>query len=167
VLRVVEYPDPVLKQACLAVEVFDSGLATFVDQMVEAMYASGGVGLAAPQVGASNRILTIDPSGGESNTQLMVLVNPSVTWRSAEAEVGEEGCLSLPGVKLLVPRSLAVDVEYFDLVGVLHSMQCRGLQARIVQHEVDHLDGVMMLDRVGVMSRKLVQKHLSKNKRGT
>jgi peptide deformylase len=163
-LDIVEYPDPILSQHCHEVTAFDAGLRDLVGSMAEAMYASHGVGLAAPQVRWKERILLIDPSGGEEANQLVALINPRVTWRSPETEAGEEGCLSLPGVQLLIPRAAAVDVEYHDPMGVAQKMRCVGFKARIVQHEVDHLDGIVMLDRIGFLARKLALKDLGKSR---
>jgi peptide deformylase len=161
-LPFVAYPDPVLLQACLPVEQFGADLQVLVDQMVETMYAGNGVGLAAPQVGVLKCIMLVDPSAGEATNELQVLVNPRVIWRSPEVEAGQEGCLSLPGVKLTVLRSLAVDVVYHDLASTLQHVRCTGLRARIMQHEADHLAGTLMLERVGKMARKLALKDLPK-----
>ena len=157
-LTIVEYPDAVLLKQAAEVTVFDADLRMLIDSMAEAMYVSNGVGLAAPQVGRSQRLLLIDPSGGEEANGLMALINPRVTWRSPEQEHGEEGCLSLPGVGLLVPRAAAIDIEYHDAMGKLQQMRCTGFKARVVQHEVDHLDGILMLDRVSHLERKLALK---------
>ena len=161
-LDIVEYPNPVLSQPCHDVTTFDSGLRSIVESMAEAMYAADGVGLAAPQIGWKERILIIDPSGGEEANTMLALINPRVTWRSPEQQLGEEGCLSLPGVRLQIPRSVAIDVEYHDTMGVLKQMRCTDLKARIVQHEVDHLDGIVMLDKIGFLARKLAMKDLGR-----
>jgi peptide deformylase len=163
-LDLVFHPNELLATPCSLVTAFDAELKAFVDQMVETMYASNGVGLAAPQVGATRCILTMDPTGGEETDTLRVLVNPRVTWRSPEVEQGEEGCLSLPGVKLLVLRSLAVNVEYHDLAGKAQQSSYAGLAARIVQHEIDHLDGTLMFDRVGPMARRQALRDIPRNR---
>ena len=161
-LDLIEYPSSILNEQCDDVSVFDAGLRSFVDNMVEAMYASGGVGLAAPQVGSSLRIAIIDPSGGEEANRLVTLINPRVTWRSSEEALGEEGCLSLPGVTLQVPRSLSVRVDYDDAAGSHHSMALDKQVARIAQHEIDHLDGIVMLDRVSSLTRRMALKDMRK-----
>jgi peptide deformylase len=163
-LDVVEYPHDILDTPCDPVVEFDHGLKHLVEQMVETMYAQHGVGLAAPQVGVSCRVLVMDPSGGEEGNQLRVLINPEVTWRSPEQESRDEGCLSMPGMQLKVLRPVAVEVKYFDLEGKEHQVQYGEWLARIVQHESDHLDGVMMIDRVGTMQRKLALKSLGKKR---
>jgi len=159
-LDIVEYPSSDLKWSCAPVTRFDAGLKALAEEMATTMYAGDGVGLAAPQVGATSRILVMDPSGGEGKDQLLVLVNPEVTWVSPELEVGEEGCLSLPGIRLKVPRHAAVEVKYLDLEGNAQLFRYVGWASRIVQHEIDHLDGILMLGRVGPMQRKLALKSL-------
>lgn len=160
-LRIVTYPDPVLERQCDDVAEFDVDLKRLVDDMAEAMYASRGVGLAAPQVGLSKNIVLVDPSAGESGNQLVAMVNPKITWCGDDLEVGEEGCLSLPGVGLQVPRSMHVVVEYLDIRGQAHRLDCTAWQARIVQHEVDHLLGITMLKRVGRLARQMALKNLA------
>ena len=161
-LAVVEYPNTVLAQKCQDVLSFDDELRSLVAQMVDTMYASNGIGIAAPQVGSNLRILLIDPSGGEVANQMIPMINPRVTWRSLQTEASDEGCLSMPGKVFSIVRSLAVEVEYHDVNGLSHKLQCTGLTARIVQHEVDHLDGIMMIDRVSAKVRKLALKSIGK-----
>jgi peptide deformylase len=164
VLDIVEYPDPILTQPCHDVTRFDEALRELSGAMAEVMYASNGVGLAAPQVRRKERIVLIDPSGGEEANQLTVMINPRVTWRSPELEVGVEGCLSVPGVTLQVPRSVAIDVEYLDVTGTQQLVRCTEFKARIVQHEVDHLEGIVMLDKIGLLARKLALKDLGRKR---
>lgn len=161
-LNLVEHPDPRLVARCTDVSVFDSELNQLIDSMIDMMYTKAGVGLAAPQVGVLQRFVLIDPSGGDEANQLVALINPSVTWQSVEKETEAEGCLSMPGTILQVPRSVAVDVEYHDVKGHLQVMRCTGFKARIVQHEVDHLDGIMMFDRASNLARMLAKKSLGK-----
>lgn len=158
-LKLVEHPNAVLSTPAEGVIIFDSELRHFLDEMAVVMYLSRGVGLAAPQVGVSKRALLIDPSGGDEANKLQVLINPVVIWTSDEKQMGTEGCLSLPGVQLQVPRSVAVTVEYHDSTGQARRLECRDAwTARIIQHEIDHLNGYMMLDRVGPLARKLAMK---------
>ncbi len=163
-LDVVEYPNDILDTPCTDVVRFDHELKQLVDRMAETMYAKHGVGLAAPQVGVSDCVLVMDPSGGDEGNQLRVLINPEVTWRSPEQELRDEGCLSMPGVAVKVLRPVIVEVKYFDLEGKQHQVQYGEWLARIAQHEIDHLRGVMMIDRVGPMQRKLALKSLGKNR---
>lgn len=163
-LKLVKYPEAVLTRQCSPVAEFNDELRALVDGMAEIMYTEEGVGLAAPQVGVSKNVLLIDPSGGEEANGLVALINPRVTWRSPEQEVSQEGCLSLPGAILQVPRSIAVDVEYHDVMGNLQVRRFTEFEARIVQHEVDHLDGVLMIDKVGRLARTLVMKGLGNSR---
>lgn len=163
-LDIVEYPSKDLKWSCAPVERFDAQLAHLAEEMATAMYAGDGVGLAAPQVGLTHRILVMDPTGGDSGNAMRTLVNPKIVEASAEMVTGEEGCLSIPGVKLSVPRHAWVSVEYLDLVGNQHKEAFVDWAAKIVQHEIDHLDGILMLDRVGPMQRQLALKSLRKGR---
>lgn len=158
-LKIIDYPNPILSVRALHVTNFDEEIKILIEEMIVTMYATGGVGLAAPQVGCSQRIVIIDPSAGEDANNLVAMINPVVTWVSEQKVVSEEGCLSLPRVRLQVPRSIAVNVEYHDAMGNHKLLQCRDVyMARIIQHEVDHLDGLTMLDRVGPLARKLALK---------
>jgi len=163
-LDLVEYPNDVLVGSTELISTFDRSLKDLAESMTERMYLSNGVGLAAPQVGVTRKVVLIDPSAGDEANQLMVMVNPRVTWQSEEVAPGDEGCLSLPGVVTRVFRSLAVDVEYYDVEGVMQTVRCTDFKARIAQHEIDHLDGIMMIDRVGHLSRMQALKHIGKNR---
>lgn len=146
---------PVLRRVAARVERFDGDTDRVIAMMIESMYASSGVGLAAPQVNVSQRIAVIDHSGGDDANQMTVMINPDVIWRSAETASGAEGCLSLPGVMLDVVRHVAVDVEYSSVDGVRRVERLAGIRARIAQHEIDHLDGILMIDRVSSLVRRL------------
>lgn len=161
-MRVVTYPDPVLDRPCDDVTEFGLHLKRLADDMAEAMYASRGVGLAAPQVGLSKRFILVDPSAGESANGLVAMANPRIAWTSPELEVQEEGCLSLPGVYLPILRAVACDVVYLDTEGKAQMMRCTGLQARIAQHEIEHLSGITMLLKVGPLARQLALKNLTR-----
>jgi peptide deformylase len=162
-LKVVEYPNPVLSTPCDDVTTFDGELKQLVAEMAEAMYVAQGVGLAAPQVNLTRRLILVDPSGGEKSSELLALINPVIAWRSAELEVSEEGCLSLPGIRLQIPRPLAVQVNYVDVDGKEQRRLFKKMWARIVQHEMDHLTGTLMVDKVGSLARRLALKNLTHN----
>ena len=153
-----------LKTKCTNVIGIDVGLRNFINAMTQKMYASEGVGLAAPQVGSLLRVITIDQSAGESGNELMTLINPTITWFSPELTTLKEQCLSLPGLFLHVKRSIACDVEYIDLFGNLNYERFTNFKACIVQHEFDHINGMLMVDRVGPLARDLALKNLSKTK---
>lgn len=151
---IVKHPDTALRQQSSRVDVFDDELVSLVSEMVETMYVERGVGLAAPQVGVNKRIVVIDPSCGERAHELLVMVNPVILQLSDDRGIAEEGCLSLPGKKFIVIRSDTIVVEYVGVSGTRNVLECHGDLARIVQHEIDHLDGIIISDRAVVPRRR-------------
>lgn len=146
--------DPVLRRTAQPVaEVSDETRALIAD-MFDTMYAEDGVGLAAPQVGVGQRVIVVDPR--EEGVQPFALVNPVILERSVELERAEEGCLSIPGLKEIVERPAGVTVRGFDEHGAEVTLSGTGLIARVLQHEVDHLDGILFIDRVSPLKRKLL-----------
>jgi peptide deformylase len=147
--QVRQYGDPVLRMRADDVETFDEELARIAGRMVELMHDADGVGLAATQIGIVRRffVCTLD---GEDR----VLVNPVVTPVGDDTEVDEEGCLSLGPVRMPIERAVRVDVEARDATGEPVSLSLEGMDARVVQHELDHLDGVLLLDRADAESRR-------------
>ncbi|HXD55302.1 MAG TPA: peptide deformylase [Solirubrobacteraceae bacterium] len=151
-LRLVrKFGDPVLRAKALPVERFDSDLAEEAESMGRLMHDALGVGLAATQLGILHRMLVYQ---AYVDDPLTVLVNPEIEWRSDEKEPGEEGCLSLPGVHVEVERHAAVRVRARDVTGAEIEIDAEGLEARVIQHEIDHLDGILILDRIGRDARK-------------
>jgi peptide deformylase len=146
-----QYGDPVLRSRALPVEVFDAALADEVRRMAFLMDEALGIGLAATQLGNMHRLLVyrVEPDG-----PLGVLVNPSIEFRGDELETMEEGCLSLPGVSVEVERPVDIRVRAQDEQGAPLLLEASGLEARVIQHEVDHLDGVLILDRTTRDQRK-------------
>jgi peptide deformylase len=142
--QVVKFGNPVLKSAASPVTEFDGGLAADAERMIGLMRDAVGVGLAATQLGTLRRMLVFQVG---SEAEPTVLVNPEIEWRSADLATAEEGCLSLPGVVVDVERPLHVRARAVDIRGEPLSIEASGLEARVIQHEVDHLDGVLMLDR--------------------
>lgn len=155
------YPDPVLRVVCPPVERFDGELAELVEDMVETMYAAPGVGLAAPQVGVERRVTVVDPSAGEEAGLLQVLVNPEIE-RSEGRETDLEGCLSLPAITEKVDRAARISVDAFDAEGRPIHLEAEGLLARVIQHEVDHLDGVLFVDRLTGLRKERACRRLKK-----
>src|SRR3954451_4556963 len=145
------YGDPALRSRARPIEVFDEALADEVKRMGRLMDDALGIGLAATQLGVMHRLLVyrVDPDAA-----LGVLINPEVEYRSDELETMEEGCLSLPGVGVEVERSLHVRVRASDETGAPVVVEASGLEARVIQHEIDHLDGVLILDRPSRDQRK-------------
>lgn len=151
-----KYPHPVLRKRAADVKNFDDNLRTLVDDMVETMYAEPGVGLAAPQVGVSQRVLVIDTTVGERPGALIVLVNPVLVSATGRA-VAEEGCLSVAGIRGDIPRAEVVEVRGWTLDRQEISLKGRGLLARAFQHEIDHLEGMLIWDRMGKVQREILK----------
>jgi peptide deformylase len=143
--------DPVLKSRATPVDRFDDALRSQVSRMGGLMSDALGVGLAAPQVGMSQRLLVyrVGP-----DAPLIALANPEIEWASDETEPGEEGCLSIPGIAVDVDRHVHVRVKALDEAGEERRVEASGLEARVIQHELDHLDGVLILDRTTKEQRK-------------
>lgn len=146
--------DPVLRQKAAPVQTITEEQRQLIRDMFDTMYAEEGVGLAAPQVGVSERIIVVDPH--EDETQPFALINPEILQASKETEKGEEGCLSIPGLRDLVERSKSVRVRGLSPEGELREFDAENLLARILQHEIDHVDGVLFIDRVSPLKRKLL-----------
>ena len=132
--------------------------------MFETMYKAPGIGLAAPQVGVSERLIVLDVADGEERRP-MVLVNPEIVWRSGERATAEEGCLSLPGQFADVTRPQAVKVRYLTEHGEERVLEADGLLARCVQHEIDHLDGILFVDHLTALKRNMIMRKLIKTRR--
>jgi len=149
--RVRKFGDPVLRAKALPVERFDEALAREIERMGELMHDALGVGLAATQLGVLHRVLVYRVYAEDP---LTALVNPVIEWRSEEQETAEEGCLSLPGVHVEVERAASVRVTAQDEHGKRLEIEAESLPARVIQHEVDHLDGILILDRISRQARK-------------
>jgi peptide deformylase len=148
-LRVLTVGDPVLKERAREVDCSREDLTALVENMGETMYSAPGIGLAATQCGIIKRLLVYDVDEG-----LNALVNPQVVWRCEETEEDEEGCLSVPDVKILIERPAKVRVTGQDVTGAPVEIAAEGLLARVLQHEIDHLDGILILDRASREERK-------------
>lgn len=149
--RVRKFGDPVLRTRALPVERFDDRLAAEIEAMGALMHDALGIGLAATQVGTLHRVLVYRV---QADSPVIALVNPEVEWSGTELETMEEGCLSLPGVHVDVERPIHVRVHACDGVGEDLTIEASGLEARVLQHEIDHLDGVLILDRIPRPERK-------------
>jgi peptide deformylase len=157
-LRMVrKYGDPVLRSRALAVDRFDEGLVQEARRMGQVMHDALGIGLAATQVGVMHRVLVYRV---EPDSPVAALVNPVMEWQSDDMEIAEEGCLSLPGVLVDVERPVHVRVRGADERGDELVIEASGLEARVIQHEMDHLDGVLILDRTSRDQRKQAMRAL-------
>jgi peptide deformylase len=158
------HPDPRLKKPCEAVATVTPELRALADDMLETMYEAPGVGLAAPQIGVMQRIITMDCIK-DGPPEPMVLLNPRVIWSSEDVNVYEEGCLSIPDQYAEVKRPASVTVEWMDLDGATQERTFTGLWATCVQHEIDHLDGKLFIDYLGPLKRQMITRKMEKLKR--
>lgn len=149
-----QYPDPVLRMEARPVESFDDDLGRLVERMTFLMTEANGIGLAANQVGVVRRLFVFRRDRSEEDGETIAVVNPRIVERGEEAAVEDEGCLSLQGVLVPVERAVAVTLEGQDPHGAAISLQLEGLAARVVQHELDHLDGALILDRTTPEARR-------------
>lgn len=168
-LEVHTFPDPILRKKAAPVTVFDQELAETVDSMLETMYEEKGIGLAAVQVAILERIVVIDLKSGEEDHSLRephMFINPRITDSSGET-VSEEGCLSVLDFRAEIQRSERIRLEYQDAQGEPREMQVDGLMAVCLQHELDHLQGILFLDHLPLLKQKMVKKRLAKQARET
>jgi len=161
---IVVYGDPVLERPAEPVTEFNAELKKLVDDMFESMYAAHGVGLAAPQVGVGLRFAVVDLQPDDTRAPV-VLINPEVIACSEEQATREEGCLSLPGQYADVTRSARVTVRYTDLEGAKRRIDAEGLLAACLQHEIDHLDGILFVDHLSALKRNMILRRLAKELR--
>ena len=162
-LEIVTYPDDRLKTKALPVESVDDEVRRLVDEMAETMYAAPGIGLAANQVGILKRIAVIDVEYPDGKPNLLVLINPEIVRREGEI-TWEEGCLSFPDVHEDVVRAAEIEVRALDRDGKAFSVEAGGLLAVAMQHEIDHLDGIVFIDHISFLKRKIIQRQLTKIK---
>lgn len=153
------YPDPVLKVKCTPVTTFDASLTSFIDDMIQTMYEEEGIGLAAPQVGDTRRICVVDVS--EDGSGVTEFINPEIIEKSGSNSI-EEGCLSIPEYREFVDRSAKVKVKAQKKDGAQFEVEAEGLLAICLQHEIDHLDGILFVDRLSRLKKELFIKWLQK-----
>jgi peptide deformylase len=158
------FPDPALLRKADPVKTVDQEIKTLVGDMIETMHAAPGIGLAAPQIGVNRRVIVVDPSAGEDPETILVLLNPVIISTEGKA-VAEEGCLSLPEVQEEVERPEKIVLEALSLDGQGVWLEADGLMARILQHEIDHLDGILIFDKIGAVKRDIIKRKLRKRTR--
>jgi peptide deformylase len=161
VREIVKYPEPVLERKGAPVTEFNDELQALVDDMFESMYAAKGIGLAAPQIGLSQRLTVIDLSFKERPEDRIVLINPEIIFREGK-QYEEEGCLSLPEIREKVSRAAKVRVRAQDVKGEWFEIEGEELLARAFQHEIDHLDGILFIRRLSALKRDLVLRRIRK-----
>jgi peptide deformylase len=164
ILKIVKYPDPILEKPGEPVSEFNDELRKFIDDMFETMYASQGIGLAAQQVGVAKRVTVIDLSCGKDPAEKRVFVNPEIIERSGKL-YEEEGCLSFPEIREKVSRAAHVKVRAQDAFGKWFELDGEELLSRCLQHEIDHLDGVLFIFRISALKRDLALRKIRKMKR--
>jgi peptide deformylase len=155
-------PDPLLRQVSKSIERVDSDLQRLADDMLDTMYDAPGIGLAAVQIGVPRRMLVIDVSREGEEKQPLVVINPEIVKSSDERSVYEEGCLSIPDYYAEVERPATVGVRYLDLDGKEQLVEADGLLATCLQHEIDHLNGVLFIDHISRLKREMVVKKFTK-----
>lgn len=158
---IVKFGDPVLQSRASDVPVIDSDLHKLIDDMIETMYAAPGIGLAAPQVGVPLRVFVVDLSVGRKAEDLIVMVNPEFVEREG-MQLEEEGCLSVPGFNATVVRPTRAILQGLDRAGERRTVEASGLLARAFQHEMDHLDGTLFVDRLRGIKRDLIVRKIRK-----
>ena len=161
---ILRYGDDTLRKPATAVTDITPDIQTLIDDMIETMYAASGVGLAAPQVGATLRLFVADPSGGHNAEDLLVMVNPEWIERNGEQRE-DEGGLSVPGFNATVPRPEHATIRGLDRDGQLRTIEGAGILARVFGHEMDHLDGSLFLDHLRGMRRDMMIRKISKLRR--
>jgi len=162
---IITIPDPVLRNQAAEIERVDEELRRLMDDMLATMYDAPGVGLAAPQIGIPRRLIVMDASKDEDEKTPIVMVNPRILERSEELRVHEEGCLSIPEVTAEVERPAVTRVAYLDREGKPQEAELEGIWSTIVQHEVDHLNGVLFIDYLSRLKRDMIVKKFTKQKR--
>lgn len=160
-LEILTYPDPILKSVAEPVDVIDDEIRRLVQDMAETMYAAPGVGLAANQVGVRKRIFLIDVAGEDEPSDLKVFINPEIIERDGEQSYNE-GCLSFPGAFEDIKRAATVKVRALDEKGQQFELEADGLLAVAIQHENDHLDGVLMIDKVGALKKRKISRQVQR-----
>ena len=163
-LPILEFPDPRLRTIAKPVDVVDDALRQLIDDMFETMYEAPGIGLAATQVDVHKRVVVIDVS--EEKNNLLAFINPTLEKCSGE-QVGEEGCLSVPGIYDKVERAERVTIKYLDLDGKQRTMEADGLLAVCIQHEIDHLNGIVFVDHLSQLKQGRIKSKLAKQARVT
>ncbi len=158
-LKVLHYPHKILRTTASPVTIFDEQLKNTIQQMFELMYAEEGVGLAATQVGLTTRFFVMDVS--REQNQPLCLINPQIQDKAGSSE-SSEGCLSLPGIYAKVSRAQTLTVQYQDEKGDSHMMQAQGLAATCIQHEIDHLDGMVFIDHLSKLKQMLLLRKMKK-----
>lgn len=165
ILPIVIVPDPRLKQKAQPVTEVDARIARLMDDMLETMYEAPGIGLAAPQIGVLERVIVLDTSDKDETPNPIRMANPEVIWRSEEKNTYNEGCLSIPDQYADITRPAAVKVRYLDEKNRRQEIDADGLLSTCVQHEIDHLDGILFIDYLSSLKRNMMVRKVQKAQR--
>ena len=163
--KIVIEPDPILRKKSESLEKVDDKIREFLDDMLETMYVAPGIGLAAVQVGILKRIIVIDISKDKEKKNPLFLINPEIIFRSKKTSIYEEGCLSLPGHFAEIERPAECQIKFVDYNGKEKELTANGLLATCIQHEVDHLNGVLFIDYLSKLKKDMIIKKLVKHKK--
>jgi peptide deformylase len=166
ILPVITLPDPLLRKKSAAVERVDNELRKLADDMLETMYDAPGVGLAAVQVGVLRRLVVLDTAKDGEPDKPLVLINPEIVKLGSELRMHEEGCLSIPDVRIEIDRPSLVTVRYLDREGKAQELVADGLLATAIQHEIDHLDGKLIIDFLSRLKRDIIVRRFKKQAKG-
>jgi peptide deformylase len=161
-LKIIKAPNPILKKRCLPVERVDADIRRLMDDMLETMYAAPGIGLAAPQVAVHKRIIVVDAAAAGEKPQPWRMANPEIVWRSDETAAREEGCLSFPDQYAEVTRPSRIRVRFLDHQNEIREIEADGMLATCIQHEMDHLDGVLFVDHISTLKRSIILRKMTK-----
>jgi len=164
-LPIITAPDPRLKVASEQLGTVDDELRRFMDDMLETMYQAPGIGLSAIQVGVPKRLMTVDVSNEDDGRRPLFLVNPEIVWSSDEGALYDEGCLSLPEHYAEIERPAKIRVTYLDYHGKPQELEADGLLSRCIQHEYDHLNGILFVDHLSAVKRNMILRKLLKARR--
>lgn len=164
-LPIITAPDPRLKIKARPVAAVDDAVRRLMDDMLETMREAIGIGLAAPQVGVAKRVIVLDVARDGEKPAPMMLANPEIVWRSPELTTGSEGCLSLPEHYAEVTRPEQIRLRYLDYQNEMRETEATGLLATCIQHEIDHLDGILFVDHISTVKRGMILRKLAKAKR--
>jgi peptide deformylase len=162
---IITIPDPVLRKTAKPIEQVDDNLRRLMEDMLATMYDAPGVGLAAPQIGVSRRLIVMDAARDDEPKAPIVMVNPQILDRSEEMRIHEEGCLSIPEVTAEVERPAVTRVAFVDREGEPQEAELEGILSTIVQHEIDHLNGVLFIDYLSRLKRDMIVKKFTKQRR--
>ena len=165
VLDIIVAPDPRLKLTAKPVKKVDASVRKLMDDLLETMHSARGIGLAAPQVGDKRRVIVVDVANEDEPPNPIRMANPELLWTSDEERIHEEGCLSLPEQYAEVVRPDRIRVRYLDYQNEIRELETDGVLATCIQHEMDHLDGVLFVDHVSVLKRRMILRKLQKAKK--